>query len=226
MATSAFNRILTKIGHGHQRRFRRRHRQYPVDPHEPVERADRLRDPRQGRVSESRRVGQGPGGAVDGPRAREVRRAQARRRGGGRHRRQHRDRSGARLQRQGLPVDHLHARYAIPGEGPAPENPGRRGPGSARGSLPRREQLPETGRTLRRDPGERGLGQPVRQRRQPPGPLRVYGPGDMGPDRGPGGRLHLRHRHRRHARRGQPLPEGAVFGLFSPIPWAAPCTTG
>ena len=53
------------------------------------------------------------------------------------------------------------------------------------------------------------LGQPVGQHRQPRGPHRSTGPGDLGADRRQGRRLHLRDRHRRNARRRVALPEGA-----------------
>ena len=43
----------------------RRGRQYAADPSQPPERADRLRDPRQGRVHESRRLGEGSRRARD-----------------------------------------------------------------------------------------------------------------------------------------------------------------
>ncbi len=49
--------------------------------------------------------------------------------------------------------------------------------------------------------GRRHLGQPVRQRRQPPGAHRDHRAGDLAADRRQGRRLHLRRRHRRHARR-------------------------
>ena len=56
------------------------------------------------------------------------------------------------------------------------------------------EELART-RAERRD-----LGQPVRQRRQPPArTIETTGPGDLGADRRQGRRLHLRGRHRRHA---------------------------
>ena len=64
-----------------------------------------------------------------------------------------------------------------------------------------------------RGPGRRGLGEPVRQRRQPPGPRRRHRARDLGADRGPRRRLHLRRRLGRHARRRRrraprPRPRG------------------
>jgi cysteine synthase len=53
------------------------------------------------------------------------------------------------------------------------------------------------------------LPQPVRQPREPGGPLPDHRPGDLGGDGGAHRRLRLRHRHRRHHLRRGPLPEGA-----------------
>ena len=55
-------------------------------------------------------------------------------------------------------------------------------------------------RTERRD-----LGQPVGQPRQLSRPHRIDGPRDLAPDRGQCGWLRLRHRHRRHAGRCEPV---------------------
>ena len=68
------------------------------------------------------------------------------------------------------------------------------------------EQLREGLRPARRAIGEdrterRDLGQPVRQRRQPPRPRRDDRAGNLAADRRQGRRLRLRGRHRRHARR-------------------------
>ena len=49
--------------------------------------------------------------------------------------------------------------------------------------------------------GRRDLGEPVRQCGEPPGALRLDGPGDLGGDGWQDRRLRLRGRHRRHARR-------------------------
>ena len=90
------------------------------------------------------------------------------------------------------------------------------------------EQLREGLRPARRAAGEdraerRDLGQPVRQRRQPPGPYRDHRPGNLAADRRQGRRLHLRGRHRRHARRRRHGAEGAqpeCRASRSPIRWA------
>ena len=67
----------------------------------------------------------------------------------------------------------------------------------------------------------RDLGQPVRQRRQPPGPYRHDRPGDLGADRRQGRRLHLRRRLRRHAGGRRHGPEGTKpdvkIGLADPM---------
>ena len=54
----------------------------------------------------------------------------------------------------------------------------------------------------------RHLGQPVGQYRQPPGPHRDHGRGDLGRHRRQGRRLRLRRRLRRHARRRLRRPQG------------------
>ena len=59
------------------------------------------------------------------------------------------------------------------------------------------------------EPERRDLGQPVRQCRQPPGPYRRHGPGNLAADRRQGRRLRLRGRHRRHAGRRRHRAEGA-----------------
>ena len=58
----------------------------------------------------------------------------------------------------------------------------------------------------------RDLGQPVRQCRQPPGPYRDDGGRDLGQTARQGRRLHLRGRHRRHARRRLDGAEGEEQG--------------
>ena len=169
---------------------------------------DRLRDSRQGRVHESRRLGQGSRGALDRPRAREERRAQTRRHGRGRHGRQHRHRPGTHLQCARLPVRDLHAGQPVAGEGGDPEDPGSRSPRRAHRALPRRDELPEAGRALRGQPRQRRLGEPVRQHRQPPGALRVHRARDLAADRWSRGRVRVVGRHRGHARRCRRLPQG------------------
>ena len=80
------------------------------------------------------------------------------------------------------------------------------------------------GREARRQrPERRGLGQPVRQRREPPGAHRRHGAGDLGADRRPDRRLHLRRRLGRHAgrrRRGAARARSRRSGSGSPIPTA------
>ena len=66
-------------------------------------------------------------------------------------------------------------------------------------SGPLAEQLAKTERAWR------DLGEPVRQCRQPPGAYRNHGAGNLEPDGWQSRRLHLRGRHRRHARRRRVL---------------------
>ena len=58
----------------------------------------------------------------------------------------------------------------------------------------------------------RAVRRPVEQSRQRQGALRFDRPGNLGADRRQDRRLHLLGRHRRHARRHQPLPEGKEQG--------------
>ena len=116
-------------------------------------------------------------------------RAETRRDHRRRHRRQHRHRACAGGQLPRLPLGDRDSRDPEPGkEGHAAAL--RRGadPGAG-GPLSRPQQLREVFRTpRRRDCREgaerRGLGQPVRQRGQPPGPCRDDGARDLGPDLG------------------------------------------
>ena len=186
--------------------FCRTDRKHAADPSPRPVRGDRVRDPRQVRVPEPRRLGQGPRRALHRARCRAAGRAETRRDHRRRHRRQHRHRACAGRQRPRLPLGDRDSRDPEPGkEGHAAalRCGADRGAG---GPLSRPQQLREVFRApRRRDCREgaerRGLGQPVRQRSQPPGPYRDDGARDLGPDRGQDRRLHLRRRHRRHARR-------------------------
>ncbi len=62
------------------------------------------------------------------------------------------------------------------------------------------------GKARGRRSARRGLGQPVRQCRQPPGAYRRHRPRDLGADRRPDRRLHLRGGLRRHAGRRRRRP--------------------
>ena len=117
----------------------------------------------------------------------------------------------------GLPHGDRHPRHPEPGEegrDPRRRRRARRGPG---GALPRPEQLrallgTARGEARRDRAARRGLGQPVRQRRQPAGARREHGARDLGADRRPDRRLHLRGRLGRHARRGRGGAAGAEAG--------------
>src|SRR5207247_10043497 len=91
--------IVLNLGPWDPRRLRRRRRQYAAHPAARRVAAHRLQHPRQGRVPEPGRLGEGPRRALHHPRRREARRAQARRRDRRTHRRQHRHRPRAAGQR-------------------------------------------------------------------------------------------------------------------------------
>ncbi len=132
----------------------RNHRPYAADPAAPRLGRDRLHHPGQGRVPESRRLGEGPRRAVHRQGrggARPVAPGRRHRRG---HRRQHRDRAGARRQRARLPQRHRHARDAEPGKAGHAAPVRRRSPARARGALRQSDEL----RALFRDAGEGGGG--------------------------------------------------------------------
>ena len=168
--------------------------------------ADRLHHSRQGRVHESRRLGEGPSRPADDLGGREARRSQARRPRGRGHRGQHRHwacrgRSGTRL-----PHADRHPQHPEPGkEGHAAalRRRARRGAGAA---LQQSEQLPARRAPPRRPAAQdreerRAVRRPVEQPRQPSRALSLDRPGNLRGDARQGRRLHLLGRHRRHARR-------------------------
>ena len=143
------------------------------------------------------------------------------------HRRQHRHRPGHGRQGAGLPHHHRHPAHPEPGE--EGRHPPAAAPSWSRWT-PSPTPTPTTtcsysGRLAEelaaKRAGRRDLGQPVRQRRQPRGPRRDHRPGDLGPDRRQGRRLHLRGRLRRHPgrRRRRPCARGSPT---SPIGLADP----
>ena len=114
----------------------------------------------------------------------------------------------------GLQDGHRHPRDAVrreEGHAAACRRRADRGAGRAlQGSQQLREIFRPSRRAACRDRAERrDLGQSVRQCRQPPGPYRDHGAGDLEGDRRQGRRLHLRGRHRRHAGRRLDGAEGA-----------------
>ena len=96
--------------------------------------------------------------------------------------------------------------------------PGRgRAGGGAGGSFQQSQQLPAYrpahGAGAAPERAERRhLRRPVEQPRQPQGAFRLDRAGNLGADRRQGGRIHLRHRHRRHARRRVGLSQAAEAG--------------
>ena len=168
-----------------------------------------MRYPGQGGIHESRRVGQGPRRLVDHPRIREERGPQTRRHRGRRDRGQYRHRHCPHLQCARLRVRDLHAGQPVAGEGRHPAYAWRGGPGGQDRTLRRRGELPEAGRAVRGNTGQRGLGQPVRQHREHPGALRIDRAGDLATDRRQGERFRLLRGDRRHPGRRLAIPEGA-----------------
>ena len=172
-----------------------------------------MHDSRQGRIHESGRFGQGPRGARDHQRRGRARRAFPRRRHRRGHGRQYRDRHRDGRERARLSERDRDSRH--PGAGKkrraAPRR--RRIDRSARRSLFQPQQLRALLRTARGDAGEnrtqrRRVGEPVRQCRQPPRPLRDDRPGDFRRSRRQRSRFRQRGRLRRHARRRRHGAEG------------------
>ena len=162
-------------GNGHPRRFCRHGRQHPADQAAPRLRGDRLHDPRQGRVPQPRRLGQGSRRALHHQGRRGARPAEAGRRHRRRHRRQYRHRPRAGRQRTRLPHRHRHARDAEPGKEGHAAAVRRRSQARPGRALRQPEQLRALFRPPRRGDRRAGaerrdLGQPVRQPRQPPRP--------------------------------------------------------
>ena len=162
--------------------------QHPADQTQTSFGSDRLHHPRQGRIHESRSVGQGPGGLVHhqgrGAKGRVAARRHYRRRHGGQHR--HRPCSGRQC--HGLPQRHRHSGNAKPreeGHAAAVRRGIDRSPG---GALFQSQQLRKTLRAACRAIGQvrigrRDLGKSVRQRRQSPRPYRDDGPGNLASNR-------------------------------------------
>ena len=185
-------------------RCRRRHRPDAADPPPRRIRGDRLHDPRQGRVHEPGRVGQGPRRARDHQRRGRARRPSPGRRHRRGHRGQHRDRHRDGGGRARLPVRHRHPRHPVAGKEGHAAPRRRRADRSARGPLRQSQQLRALfgppGRGAGEDrAGRRGLGEPVRQRRQPARALRDDRSGDLRRPRRKDRRLRQRCRHRRDA---------------------------
>src|SRR6266567_935913 len=106
----------TEARHGYPRWLCRLGRQHPPDQAAPGLGRDRVHDPRQGRVPEPRRLGQGPCRALHHQGCRGARAPSAGRGHRRGHRRQYRDRPCAGRQCARLPHRHRHARDAEPGK--------------------------------------------------------------------------------------------------------------
>ena len=194
----------------------RRRRRRPHAPHQaaPRLRGDRLHHPRQGRVHEPRPVGQGPRRAVHHP---GCDRQAGTLRPGGTIVEGTAGNTGIGLAVIGNALGYRSV-IVIPETQSAGEEgraaPARRRAGrGAGGALQEPQQLREVFGAPRRDARQdraerRHLGQPVRQRRQPPGAHRDDGAGDLGRDRRQGRRLRVGGRLRRHAGRRLDGPQG------------------
>ena len=188
--------------------------QHAAHPAEARVRPHRLHHPRQGGVPEPGRLRQGPRRPLHHPRRRGSGRARAGRPHRRRHRRQHRHRPRPRRQRARLPHPHRHPGDPEPGE-EGHAAPVRRDPrGGPRRPLPGPPELrthvgaPREG--ARRDGAERRpVGEPVGQHREPGCPRARHRPRDLGADGRKGGRVRVRDRDRRVARRDQHGPQGA-----------------
>ena len=191
-----------------------------------------MHHPRQGRVHEPRSVREGPRGALHHQGRDRARHAPARRHDRRGHGRQYGHRPCPRRRRARLQDGHRHSRDAEPGE---EGHAASRGRGARRGAgraLQKPEQLREGLGSARAGarpdrPGRRGVGEPVRQCRQPSCPCRDDRAGDLGGHRRHRRRLRLGRRHRRHARRRRHRPQGAQRAQSSSASqtrWEQPCT--
>ena len=152
------------------------------------QRGDRLRDPRQGGVPEPRPVGEGPRGAVHHPRRRAARDAASPAGGSSRAPPATPASAWPWSPARSATAHHRHPAHPEPGEEGRHPPDGRRARRGGRRPLLQPRQLralfrPPGRGTGRQGAGRRDLGQPVRQRRQPPGPRRGHRPGDLGADR-------------------------------------------
>ena len=161
------------------------------------------RDPREARVAEPRRLGEGPRGARDGRRRRAARARSARpgpaRRDVRQHRHRLRDaRRGARLPREAVRAGQRHARA----EAAAARL--RRGPRADRSDGRQRRRHPRGAADLRARSRTLLLPRSVQQRRQLARALRDDGRRDPRADRRPRDALRRGPRHERHVRRHRP----------------------
>ena len=150
-------------------------------------------------------------GAADDPGGGKARRAQAGRARGRGHRRQYRHRARAGRQCARLPHADRDSGDAEPGKEGHAAALRRRAGRSAGAALRQSEQLPAYrpaagGRAAQERAERRPVRRPVEQSRQSQGALRLDRPGNLAADRRQGRRLHLLHRHRRHARRHGDVP--------------------
>ena len=189
-------------------RLKRGRRGRPHAPHQaaPRLRGNRLHHPRQGRVHEPRRVGQGPRRARASSRSRGAGRAPARRHGRRGDRRQHRHRPRGGRQRARLPHRHRHSRDAEQEKKDTlrllgaelvevPAVPYRDPNNYVKYSGRLAEALAET------EPDGAVWANQFDNIANRAGPHRDHGAGDLGRDRRPGRRLRLRGRLGRHAGR-------------------------
>ena len=200
-----------------QQRRRRSDRQHAAYQAEACLRGHRLHHSRQGRVHESRPVGERSRRQMDDPRSRKARRPQARRPGAGSDRRQYRYRSCRRSERARVPDTDPYPGNPEPGKERHASAMRRRADRSAGVALQQSEQLPacrqKAGRASAQERAERrAVRRSMEQSRQRQGALRFDRSGNLAADRRQDRRLHLLGRHRRHAGRHQPLSEGKAPG--------------
>ena len=165
--------------------------------------------PREGRVLQPRRLGQGPHRGAHDRRGREVRRAAARRHDRRADVGQHGHRAGAGGPAPRLPVRLRAAGQGLPGQDQRPHGVRRAGRGVPDGRRARGPAVLLLGQRPAGARDRRGLeARPVQQPRQPPVALRDHRARALGPDRRPHHPLRRRRRHRRHDQRHRALPQG------------------
>ena len=167
----------------------RRHRRHAAHPPAPRQRGHRLRDPGQGRVPQSRPVGEGPRGPVHRARRRSDGVCCGRAAGS--------SKAPPATPASAWPWSARRSAIAPPSSSRAPRARRRRTPSACSGAeLVEVDAVPYSNpgnyQHVSRPPGRgaggqgagrRDLGQPVRQRRQPRGARGDHRPGDLGRDR-------------------------------------------
>ena len=180
--------------------------EHPDRPARPAVAAGPRAHPREARVPQPRRLGEGPDRPLDDRGGRARRAPPARRHDRRADVRQHRRRPRARRRAEGLPARLRHARQDEPGEDLDAARVRRRGRDHADRRRPRLARVVLLRLVAaRRGDSRRLQARPVLEHGEPAGALRRHGARDLGADRRRARRdRHLR-RHRRDDLRRRPL---------------------